>query len=195
MISIILNDDEINTLDYIDIYGQSLPIDWEVKNVTQESKLFQTFPNYLVEAMDKDGLALHAHTYSISLDTFNSSKGLREFMKITQTDVWTRPSDGKDIEFVASMESRDYPIFTTMYHPEYQLLDYLGEKKWETGHKEHTEEIAFRISLVMNRHARLNSNRVSPKNEGFFNKLMATDRFPAQPYPMVGLTVYAFGFM
>ena len=119
VISIILNDGDIDTLDIIDIYGQSLPIDWNVHDHTAESRLFQTFPDYLVEAMDNDGLALHAHTYSISTDTFNKTKGLNEFMKVTQTDVWKRPSDGKKIKFIASMEANDYPIFTTMYHPEY----------------------------------------------------------------------------
>jgi carbamoylphosphate synthase small subunit len=86
-----------------------------------------------VDAMGKKGLALHAHTYSVSMDTFNSSSSLSSFMKITQTDTWLRPSDGKNIEYVAAMEAKDYPIFTTMYHPEYQLLDYLGDKRWEGG--------------------------------------------------------------
>jgi gamma-glutamyl-gamma-aminobutyrate hydrolase PuuD len=94
VISYILNDDYVDTLDIIDIYGQSLPIDWNINDHTVESRLFQTFPDYLVEAMDNDGLALHAHTYAISLDTFNKTKGLNEFMKVTQTDVWKRPEDG-----------------------------------------------------------------------------------------------------
>lgn len=69
--------------------------------------------------MDNEGLALHAHTFSVSLETFNKTPGLKKFMKITQTDTWTRPYDGEVIEYIASMESIDYPIFTTMYHPEY----------------------------------------------------------------------------
>jgi len=40
-------------------------------------------------------------------------------MKITQTDAWERPSDGEKIEFIAAMEGKEYPIFVTMYHPEY----------------------------------------------------------------------------
>jgi gamma-glutamyl hydrolase len=83
LISILLGEDKISTLDYIDVYGQSLPIDWKVENVTEESRLFSTFPDYLVEAMDNEGLALHAHTYSVSVETFNSTPGLKEFMKIT----------------------------------------------------------------------------------------------------------------
>ena len=87
--------------------------------MSEDSQLFQTFPEYLVEAMENEGLALHAHTFSVSTDTFNETPGLKDFMKITQTDTWTRNYDGKEVEYIASMEAKDYPIFTTMYHPEY----------------------------------------------------------------------------
>ena len=40
-------------------------------------------------------------------------------MKITQTDTYLNPFTGKEMEFIASMEAYDYPIFATMYHPEY----------------------------------------------------------------------------
>ena len=90
-------------------------------------------------------------------------------MKITQKDVWVRPEDGQEIEFIAAMEGKDYPIFLTMYHPEYQAMTPVGELKWETGREEITDEIAFRISLLMNRLGRLNSNRVAEGNEEFFN--------------------------
>ena len=39
-------------------------------------------------------------------------------MKITQTDIYV-DEEGKMIEFIDSMEAYDYPIFATMYHPEY----------------------------------------------------------------------------
>lgn len=63
------------------------------------------------------------------------------------------------------MEAKNYPIFTTMYHPEYQAMTPVGNLKWETGPEEFTDEIAFRISLLMNRYGRLNSNRVAAGNE------------------------------
>lgn len=69
--------------------------------------------------MEVEKVALHAHTYSVSTETFESTPGLKQQMKITQTDVWVRPEDGKEIEFIAAMEGVDYPIFLTMYHPEY----------------------------------------------------------------------------
>lgn len=69
--------------------------------------------------MESQNVALHAHTYSVSTETYDNTLGLKESMKITQTDVWVRPSDGEEIEFIAAMEGKDYPIFLTMYHPEY----------------------------------------------------------------------------
>ena len=99
--------------------------------------------------MNQKGLALHAHSYSVSLETFNKTLGLKNFMTITQTD--TLISDGKNITFINSMEGKDYPIYLTMYHPEYQLLDFTGKKKWNLAKHIATYEIAFRISLKMNR--------------------------------------------
>lgn len=75
-------------------------------------------------------------------------------MKILQTDTWKRPSDGKKIEFIDAMESVNYPMFATMYHPEYQVLDFPGPKKWRQAEKETGEHIAFRMSLLLNRYAR-----------------------------------------
>jgi hypothetical protein len=115
-------------------------------------------------------------------------------MKVTQTDVWIRPEDGEKIEFIAAMEGKEYPIFLTMYHPEYQAMTSVGELQWETGPEEITDEIAFRISLLMNRLGRLNSNRVAIGNEDFFSNEIGIDRHPAQAYPMVGLVVYAYGY-
>ena len=50
-------------------------------------------------------------------------------MTITQTD--TLLTDKKSITFIDSMEANDYPIWSTMYHPEYQLLGFQGKMKLE----------------------------------------------------------------
>lgn len=94
VISLLYGEDNIETLDDIVIYGESRPIEWAIQNVTEESVLFSTFPQELIDAMEVQDIALHAHSYSISVETYENTVGLRENMKITQTDVWTRPSDG-----------------------------------------------------------------------------------------------------
>lgn len=44
------------------------------------------------------------------------------------------------------MEAKNYPIYTTMYHPEYQLLVFDSKLKWNLIANNVTDKIAFRIS-------------------------------------------------
>ena len=114
-------------------------------------------------------------------------------MKITQVD--TLVSEKKNITFVDSMESKDYPIYATMYHPEYQLLDFIGRKKWNLVKQKATDEIAFRISLKMNRESRSNSNRIKEGTEQQFMQRFGVSRVPAHSYSMIeGLDIYAYGY-
>jgi len=109
--------------------------------------------------------------------------------------VWHDEESSQDVPFIAAMEHRRYPIFTTMYHPEYQLLVFTGHNRWNTVDSSVTDEIAFRASLKLNRLARLNSNRVKPGFEELHHRQMAIRRVPADRYPMIDLVeVYAYGF-
>lgn len=98
----------------------------------------------------------HAHSYSISMDTYEKTPGLKSFMTVTSVDT-LQP---QNVTFIDSMEAKNYPIYTSMYHPEYQLLDFGGPKKWKLATNDDTDEIAFRLSLLVNRDARSNSNRI-----------------------------------
>jgi gamma-glutamyl hydrolase len=58
-------------------------------------------------------MTYNAHTHGISLEEFNSNKGLVEMFKATSTSI-----DENGIEFVASIEAHDYPFYGTQFHPE-----------------------------------------------------------------------------
>ena len=53
VISILFGEDKLETLDEIVMYGENRPIKWEISNVTEESVLWSTFPEYLVEEMEE----------------------------------------------------------------------------------------------------------------------------------------------
>lgn len=170
VVSVVQANDDINALDRVVIYGENRPVTWTNSAHNGESRFFNDFPKYLVDHMQHKGLALHAHTYSISTDTYERIPGLKNEMVITQSDVWHDDKTGNDIPFIAAMEHKRYPIFTTMYHPEYQLLVFTGLNRWNLVDCSMTDEIAFRASLKLNRLARSNSNRVKPGFEDHFNK-------------------------
>jgi hypothetical protein len=56
-------------------------------------------------------------------------------MKITQSD--TLLQDNETIKFINSMEGRNYPVYTIMYHPEYQALRFYGAKRWNLASDTH----------------------------------------------------------
>ena len=186
VVSVILGGDNIETLDDVDIYGKSRPAHWTTRK-PEDSQLFRKFPANLTAKMAHEGLALHAHSYSVSMDTFEKTAGLKKFMKVLQTDVLYTST--ANITFIDSMEARNYPIMTTMYHPEYQLNNYIGEKKWAAAtDRKAAEEIAFRISHNLYRLARQNGNRV-------VDELSHMIPESVKPYPMIGeVMMYAFGW-
>ena len=50
----------------------------------EETKLWHEFPEELVQKMSEIPFALHAHTYTVTLDTFREKKGIHKEMVITQ---------------------------------------------------------------------------------------------------------------
>ena len=88
------------------------------------------------------------------------------------------------------MEMKNYPIYCTMYHPEYQMLQFYGPKRWNLAKHDNAdlardvEEIAFRISLKLNRDARTNMGTNFPRSESFYWQHAIT-RIPAQTYPVI----------
>jgi len=97
--------------------------------------------------MKKESLALHLHTYVISLDTYNKHQNFKDNAIITQTDTMTH---GNRTTFINALEDKHYPFFSFMYHPEYQSMEFVGDSKWAVWNDEVTDEIAFRISLKLN---------------------------------------------
>lgn len=139
--------------------------------------------------MATEGLGLHAHSYSVGLDTYKQKIGLRRFLKLLQTDH----VHGK--QFIDAAEAKNYPMYLFMYHPEYQMLDFVGTKRWPLA-KDHraAKEIAFRVSLMLNREARKNDNRIKSENVPYF-EAMTINKAEPRPYPMIGdLVIYAYGW-
>lgn len=116
------------------------------------------------------------------------------------------------IKFINSMEMKNYPIWSTMYHPEYQMLQFYGAKRWNLAKHDNidlardVEEIAFRISLKLNREARKNMESNYPRSDSFYWKHAVT-RIPAQTYPVIssstkdaadggggGMDIMAYGY-
>lgn len=112
VISLILSEDEPDALSKVFIYGENRPVQWTVNPQTQ-SKMFHTFPRNLTDRMESQAYVNHEHSYSITLETFNKTPGLNQMMKVTSIDKLD------NLTFIDTMESKNYSIYASMYHPEY----------------------------------------------------------------------------
>lgn len=82
VIGVILNKGEIEVLDRIVEYGVNRNVNWKV-DPKKESQLWKDFEREVVEYMAQHPSVLHAHTYSISVETYMNIPKLQSFMKVT----------------------------------------------------------------------------------------------------------------
>ena len=64
------------------MYGYHTPVTW--KTDQENTKLWREFPDELVQKMSEVPIALHAHTYTVTLETFKDKIGIHKEMLITQ---------------------------------------------------------------------------------------------------------------
>jgi hypothetical protein len=112
------------------------PVFWSwnsTSRIKRESRMFSSFEPDLLLAMRDKEIAFHYHTYGIGRDMYPR---LEHFFKVISTD-WTKENK----EFLTALEAFNYPIFTLMYHPEYQLLEFLSDKTFNTVRNKYTIDI------------------------------------------------------
>ena len=96
------------------------------------------------------GLVLYSHHRGIKINTFTQNQLLRKFWNLIGTS--TSPYNE---EFVAIMESKEYPIFAVQFHPEKNLYE------WKVT-ADRSAEGAEIVQIMSNRFieiARKNKNR------------------------------------
>ncbi|XP_023650260.1 gamma-glutamyl hydrolase [Paramormyrops kingsleyae] len=90
-------------------------------NFTKEatlSRLFKNFPEDVLRAFSTEPITENSHKWSLTLKTFNRSKSLKNFYSVLSTN-----NDGK-VEFVSTIEAKDYPIYGTQWHPEKNAFEW-----------------------------------------------------------------------
>lgn len=68
-----------------------------------------------------------------------------------------------------------------MFHPEYQILEFIGRPGFEVNHNVDTEQIAFNLSRFLNEQAKKNSNNLQDSS---ILKKMLLDNYPVINYPL-----------
>ena len=111
LVHYLANEDAKDTLSVVKIFGESRKVDFVVEDPT-EYELFSYFPDEIIEKMELEDLAVHAHNWVVKTDTYKQSKVLRDFFDIIAVD------EHQGEEFVLAVEGKHYPVSGVMFHPE-----------------------------------------------------------------------------
>uniref|UniRef100_A0A7S3CJB2 folate gamma-glutamyl hydrolase n=1 Tax=Strombidium rassoulzadegani TaxID=1082188 RepID=A0A7S3CJB2_9SPIT len=129
--------DPDNVLDHYGSQHESLSLDFRGKD-PRASKMFCDASEETIELFQSKKQTYNNHQYSIHPEKFESDQGLRQFWEVTSV---SRGEASGSVEFVASMESKDYPIMATQFHPEKPT------QVWKAKGVDHSWE-----SIQQNRH-------------------------------------------
>ena len=67
--------------------------------------------------MSHEKIALHFHNYSVLESDYLAIDSLNAFFKLVSVN-----QNPEGIRYITGFEAKKYPIFSVIYHPEYQMM-------------------------------------------------------------------------
>lgn len=123
------------------------------------SKLFHHAPLELLHAATRENITANFHHFGITPKTFYANEKLSTFYRILSTN-----HDRDGVEFISTMEARDYPIYAVQWHPEVSRFQWSSDFTYP-----HSLNAIWMSQYVANffvNEARKNANHFSdPKEE------------------------------
>jgi gamma-glutamyl hydrolase len=126
-------------LNNTDAYNTSDTLLFRFKD-QRSTKLFSEFPDDLIEAAKTEPLTANFHNYGVLLERFEDpASHLMDFYRLLATSI-----DRKGVEYIANVESIEYPFFGSQYHPE--ITEYTYAYNF-TNHSPNAWEFAHHLAL------------------------------------------------
>ncbi|KAG8441187.1 hypothetical protein GDO86_006799 [Hymenochirus boettgeri] len=101
----------MNLLSSTPSYNVSLPLN--LTSHASSSKMFCNAPPGLLQVLSQEQVTANFHRFGITTQTFQANEKLNDFYHILSTN-----RDDNGVEFVSTMEARNYPIYGVQWHPE-----------------------------------------------------------------------------
>ncbi|XP_069822796.1 gamma-glutamyl hydrolase-like [Dendropsophus ebraccatus] len=123
------------------------------------SRMFRHAPLELLHAAAKENITANFHNFGITPETFHTNEKLSAFYRILSTN-----HDQHGVEFISTMEARDYPIYGVQWHPEASRFQWRRDLAYP--HSVNAIWMSQYIANFFVNEARKNSNHFSnPKEE------------------------------
>ncbi|CAI9619621.1 unnamed protein product [Staurois parvus] len=114
----------------------SLPL-----NLTEDistSRMFRHAPPELLRVVTRENITANFHHFGLTPEVFFANKKLSEFYRILSTN-----RDKNKVEFISTIEARDYPIYGVQWHAE------VNRFQWKRDYAFPHSENAIWISQYM----------------------------------------------
>ena len=92
-------------------------------NNYRESKLFREIPEDFAKEINQTLITAHFHEYGLPVNLFRENKKLKDFFNVITTNF-----DRNGVEFVSTMEAKEYPFYSTQWHPEKYAFEWCTNK-------------------------------------------------------------------
>ena len=139
LLSMLAANDKNDLLRVLEYDNVLRPVFWEwptMDEVKKNSRLFAEFEPSLLLAMAEQEIAFHYHTFGVSVSDYEAIPSFNSFFKVIASD---HTIEGQ--HFLTGLEAYDHPIYALMFHPEYQMLDFLTREHWNTIKNKETLDI------------------------------------------------------
>jgi len=134
----------------------------EITASGRNSRMFGNMPDHLAEFIKNERSQFYNHRYGFNTSLLKENKHIDDFFTITAVGV-----DDNGKEFIAALEAKNYPIYTTQYHPERVLSEWNNKTQFT-----HPEEAVHAIIV----HAMFFITEAK-KNENTFKNDQAIHKF------------------
>uniref|UniRef100_A0A8C5R1Y9 folate gamma-glutamyl hydrolase n=1 Tax=Leptobrachium leishanense TaxID=445787 RepID=A0A8C5R1Y9_9ANUR len=125
-----------NLLERMSAVNISLPLN--LVNDVSSSRMFQNASPELLNILQHENVTANFHHYGITPKSFLENKNLSSFYRILSTNF-----DRDGVEFVSSIEARNFPIYGVQWHPE------VNRFQWNKGEAYPHSVDAIRVSEYM----------------------------------------------
>ena len=132
----------------------------------QDSELFGSMPSSVLEIYAQQAVTMNNHHYSLTPKTYNQTHQLQSFFDVLSTNT-----DRNGVEFISTMEAKEFPFALSQWHPEKPLfehppVDVEGINHSSDSIRANVETALFFISLARS------NNHAYPSHEARANALI-----------------------
>ena len=138
--------------------SENITLILKFKDGYKESQIYKDLPTDLETFLRTVPSTANFHDWSVTVESFNNNKNMTEFYNVLSTSL-----DRNGIEFVATMEGKHYPFFSTQWHPEKNSFEW--SPKRNISHVEKAIEATQYMSNFLVNKARLSQHKFKTQEE------------------------------